>query len=101
MRKLALPVWPVPPALPLALPASALEGLAKAPHPAAKAAAKAANQAPAKHEASRKRSCGAGKPACMRANGGENASLRKGAPTLALLRDGPSYQAKPTCSHNF
>ena len=37
--------------------ASALEGLAKARHPAAKVAAKAAGQAPAKQEVSKKRSC--------------------------------------------
>ena len=57
--------------------ASALESLAKARHPAAKAAAKAASQAPAKQGASKKRSCGAGRPACARTIGGENASLRE------------------------
>ena len=77
-----------------ALAASMLGGLAKARHPAAKAAAKAASQAPAKHGVSRKRSCGTGKPACMRTNGGENASLRKGASTLAPLRNGPSKKQR-------
>jgi len=62
-----------------------LEGLAKVRHPATKAAAKAASQAPAKREESRKRSCDAGRPTHMRTNGGENASLRKGASILASL----------------
>ena len=62
-----------------------LGGLAKARHPATKAAAKAASQAPAKREESRKRSCGAGRPTHMRTNGGENTSLHKGAPILAPL----------------
>ena len=56
-----------------------LKGLAKARHPAAKAAAKAASQASASHEVSRKRSCDTSRPAHMRTNEGENASLRKGA----------------------
>ena len=50
-----------------------LGGLAKARHPAAKAAAKAAKQAPAKQGVSKKRSRGAAKLACMRASGEENA----------------------------
>ena len=70
--------------------ASMLEGLAKARHPAAKAAAKAASQAPAKRNARRKRSCDAGRPTRARTNGGESASLCKGAPILASLRNGPS-----------
>ena len=45
------------------LAASMLAGLAKARHPATKAAAKAASQAPAQREGCRKRSCDAGKPA--------------------------------------
>ena len=71
-----------------------LKGLAKARHPAAKAAAKAASQAPAKREVCRKRSCGTGKPAHMRTNGGENTSLRKGASILASLRSGPSKKQR-------
>ena len=71
-----------------------LAGLAKARHPAAKAAAKTANQTPAKHEVCRKRSCDTGKPAHMRTNGGENASLRKGASILAPLRNGPSKKQR-------
>ena len=74
--------------------ASILEGLAKARHPAAKGAAKAASQAPAKREVSRKRSCDTGKPTHMRTNGGENASLRKGASILASLRNGPSKKQR-------
>ena len=71
-----------------------LAGLAKARHPATKAAAKAASQAPAKREARRKRSCGASKPAHMRTSGGENASLRKGASILASLRNGPTKKQR-------
>ena len=71
-----------------------LEGLAKVRHLAAEEVAKAVNQAPAKHGVSRKRSCGTGKPASMRANGGEDASLRKGASILAPLRDGPSKKQR-------
>ena len=73
-----------------ALAVNILAGLAKARHPATKAAAKAASQAPAKREARRKRSCGAGRPARARASGGESASLRKGASILASLRNGPN-----------
>ena len=71
-----------------------LKGLAKARHPAAKAAAKAAGQAPAKQEVSKKRSCDAGKPAHMRTNEGENTSLHKGASILAPLRNGPSKKQR-------
>ena len=71
-----------------------LGGLAKARHPAAKAVAKAANQAPAEHEVSRKRSCGTGKPAHMRTNEGENTSLHKGASILVSLRNGPSKKRR-------
>ena len=77
--------------------ANMLEGLAKARHPAAKAvtqtpakqevAAKAAAQTPAKQGATKKRSCSAGKPICMRTNEEENASLRRGASALASLRN--------------
>ena len=59
-----------------------LEALAKARHPDAKPAAKAsaatataAEQAPGTQEASKKRRCEPAKPAHMRANGGESASL--------------------------
>ena len=71
--------------------ASILEGLAKARHPAAKAAA----QAPAKQEVAKKRSCNAGKPMCMRASEGEDASLHKEASILASLRDGPAKKQRP------
>ena len=71
--------------------ASMLGGLAKARHPAAKAAA----QAPAKQGAAKKRSCYAGKPMCMRTSEGEDASLRKEAPALAPLRDGPAKKQRP------
>ena len=77
-----------------------LGGLASARRPAAKAAAKAASHAPAKREVSRKRSCGAGKPAHTRTSGGESASLRKGAPTLAPLRSGPSKKQQ-TNSYSY
>ena len=79
-----------------------LEALAKARHPDAKPAAKAsaaaataAKQAPGTQGASRKRSCEPAKPAHMRTNEGESASLRKGAPILASLRNSPS---KKQCS---
>ena len=71
-----------------------LAGLAKTRHPATKAIAKAANQTSASHEVSRKRSCGAGKPAHMRTNEGENTSLHKGASILASLRNGPSKKRR-------
>ena len=67
-----------------------LEGLAKARHPAAKAAA----QAPAKQGVAKKRSCNAGKPMCMRASEGENASLHKDASILASLRNGPTKKQR-------
>ena len=67
--------------------ASTLKDLAKARHPAAKVAAEAARQAPAKQEVSKKRSCSSRKPACAFTKGGENASLHKGAPILASLRN--------------
>ena len=68
----------------LSWPASALKGLAKARLcPAAKLAAKAAGQAPAKQEASKKRSCSS----ASFTQGGESATLRKGAPILASLRN--------------
>ena len=70
--------------------ANILEGLAKARHPAAKAAA----QAPAKQEVAKKRSCNAGKPICMRANEEENASLCRGASALASLRNGPTKKQR-------
>ena len=62
-----------------------LEGLAKARHPAARAAAKTATQAPAKQGVTKKRSCNAGKPMCMRTSEGGDASLRKEASILASL----------------
>ena len=64
-----------------------LKGLAKACHPASKAVAKTAGQTPTKQEVSKKRSCSSHKPACVFTKGGENASLRKGASTLAPLRN--------------
>ena len=64
-------------------------------HPITKAAAKAASQAPAKHEVCRKRSCDTDKPAHMRTSEGESASLRKGASILASLRNGPSKKQRP------
>ena len=67
-----------------------LEGLAKARHPAAKAAA----QAPAKQEVAKKRSCNAGKPARARANEEENAALRRGAPAPAPLRNSPAKKQR-------
>ena len=70
--------------------ASMLEGLAKARHPAAKAAA----QAPAKQEVAKKRSCNAGKPISIRTNEEENASLRRGASALASLRNGPTKKQR-------
>ena len=76
--------------LSLAPPANILEGLAKARHPAAKAA----TQAPAKQGVAKKRSCNAGKPACMRANDEENASLRKDASILASLQNGPTKKQR-------
>ena len=75
--------------------ASMLEGLAKARHPTAKAAAKVAAQAPAKQGVARKRSCSTGEPSCMRASEGEDASLRKEAPALAPLRDGLAKKQRP------
>ena len=75
----------------MAPPANALGGLAKARHPAAKAAA----QAPAKQGVAKKRSYNAGKPARMRASEGEGASLRKEAPALAPLRGGPAKKQHP------
>ena len=68
-----------------------LEGLAKARHPAAKAAA----QAPAKQGVAKKRSCSAGKPMCVRASEGENASLHKDASILASLQNGPAKKQRP------
>ena len=76
-----------PTALPLA---SMLEGLAKARHPAAKAA----TQTPAKQGVTKKRSCNAGKPICMRTNEEENASLRRGASALASLQNGPTKKQR-------
>ena len=73
-----------------AVPASMLEGLAKTRHPAAKAA----TQAPAKQEVAKKRSCSAGKPACMGASEEENASLCRGASALASLRNGPTKKQR-------
>ena len=67
-----------------------LAGLAKARHPAAKAA----NQASASHEVSRKRSCDTGRPEHMRTSGGENTSLHKGASILVSLRNGPSKKQR-------
>lgn len=52
-------------------------------HPAAKAAAKAAGQAPAKQEVSKKRSCSS----ASFTQRGESATLRKGALALAPLRN--------------
>ena len=72
-----------------------LAGLAKARHPTAKAAAKAASQAPAQGKECRKRSCNTDKPAHMRTSGGENASLREGASILASLRNGPTKKQRP------
>ena len=67
-----------------------LEGLAKTRHPAAKAV----TQTPAKQEVTKKRSCNADKPICMRTNEEENASLRRGAPALALLQNGPTKKQR-------
>ena len=61
-------------------------GLAIARHLAAKVAAKAAGQAPAKQEASKKRSCSS----ASFTQRGEGATLRKGAPILAPLRNASS-----------
>ena len=74
--------------------ASMLEGLAKARHPAARAAAKAATQAPAKQGVTKKRSCNADKPISIRTNEEENASLYKGASALAALRNGPTKKQR-------
>ena len=71
-----------------------LGGLAKTRHPADKAVAETASQTPARHEVCRKRSCDANKPAHMRTNGGEDASLREGASILASLRNGPSKKQR-------
>ena len=61
-----------------------LKGLAKARHPAAKAAAKATGQAPAKQEASKKRSCSSHKQACAFTQ--ENSSKNtKGASNTSLF----------------
>ena len=76
------------------MPASMLEGLAKARHPATKAAAKTAGQAPTKQEVSKKRSCSSRNAAYAFTHGGENASLRKGAPILASLRNTPSKKQR-------
>ena len=57
-----------------------LETLAKARHPAAKAA--------------KKRSCNAGKPISIHTNEEENASLYKGASALAALRNGPTKKQR-------
>ena len=67
-----------------------LEGLAKARHPAAKVAAKAAGQAPAKQEVSKKRSCSS----ASFTQRGEGASLRKGAPILVSLRNASSKRQR-------
>ena len=68
-----------------------LEGLTKTRHPTAKAAA----QAPAKQGATKKRSCNADKPMCMRTSEGEDASLHKEASILASLRKGPAKKQRP------
>ena len=78
-----------------ALHASILEGLTKTRHPAARAAAKAAAQAPASQGAAKKRSCSAGKPVRARTSEGEDASLRKEASTLASLQNGPAKKQRP------
>ena len=75
--------------------ANILKGLAKARHPAAKAVAKMAKKTPAKQEVSKKRSCSSHKPACAFTQGGENASLRKGAPILASLRNASARKRRP------
>ena len=82
-------------------PASILEGLAKARHPSAKAAAKASTEAakaatrtPASQKESKKRSCGTTRPASMRTSGEESASLHKSASILASLRNGPSKKQR-------
>ena len=72
-----------------ASPVNILEGLAKARHPAAKPAA----QAPAKQEVAKKRSCNASKPIPI-CTEEESASLRKGAPALAALRNGPAKKQR-------
>ena len=84
--------WPCQGAAPCkrAARASMLGGLAKARHPAAKAA----TQTPAKQEVTKKRSCNADKPISIRTNEEENASLRKGAPALAALRGGPAKKQR-------
>ena len=79
---------------------SMLGGLAKARHPAAKAAAKAAGQAPAKQEVSKKRSCSSRKPARASAQGGESAPLRKGA-ALAPLRGASAKAAGEAGAQNL
>ena len=64
--------------------ASMLRGLAKARlRPAAKVAAKAAGQAPAKQEVGKKHSCSS----ANFTQGGESATLRKGASILVSLRN--------------
>ena len=76
--------------------ASMLEGLAKARHPAAKAA----TQTPAKQEVAKKRSCNAGKPISIRTNEEENASLHPRRWFFALMGRTiawellPAYQRK-------
>ena len=70
--------------------ANILKDLAKARHPAAKVAAKTAGQAPAKQEMSKKRSCSS----ASFTQGGEGASLRKGAPALAPLQNASSKRQR-------
>ena len=73
-----------------AIPVNILEGLAKTRHPVAKTV----TQAPAKQGVTKKRSCNADKPICMRANEEENASLHRGASALASLRNGPTKKQR-------
>ena len=74
-----------------------LEGLAKTRHPAAKAV----TQTPAKQGVTKKRSCNAGKPMCMRTSEGEDASLHKEASILASLRNGPTKKQRPPHLRNI
>ena len=67
--------------------ANILKGLTKARHPVAKAVAKATGQTPVRQEVSKKRSCSSPKQACAFTQGGESATLRKGAPILASLQN--------------
>ena len=74
----------------IAIAANILGDLTKTRHPATKAV----TQTPAKQEVTKKRSCNADKPMCMRTNEEENASLCRGASALAALRNGPTKKQR-------